>query len=100
MSDPAWPKKQRAARAALEYVRPGMILGVGTGSTVAALIELLGASELRLQGAVSSSERTSARLRTLGGRGEDLLARQRAPAALDQRARARGLIGSVDVERQ
>ena len=35
-------KKQRVAAAALEFVREGMILGVGTGSTVNALIEQLG----------------------------------------------------------
>ena len=60
--------KQRAAQAALEYVEAGSILGVGTGSTVNTLIELLAAqaSRLRLRGAVSSSEASSARLRSQG----------------------------------
>ena len=40
-SDPAQQRKQRAARAALEHVIPGTILGVGTGSTVNVLIDLL-----------------------------------------------------------
>ena len=59
-------KKQRVALAALEYLRDGMILGVGTGSTVNALIEQLRPWKSRLRGAVSSSEASSARLRTLG----------------------------------
>jgi ribose 5-phosphate isomerase A len=67
-SDPAQQRKQRAARAALEQIVPGTILGVGTGSTVNVLIDLL-AQELkvlRLRGAVSSSEASSARLRSHG----------------------------------
>jgi ribose 5-phosphate isomerase A len=67
-SDPALPNKQRAARAALAWLQEGMILGVGTGSTVNALIELLvseGAAR-RLRGAVASSEATAARLRAGG----------------------------------
>jgi len=67
-SDPATQRKQRAARAALEQVVPGTILGVGTGSTVNVLIDLL-AQELkvlRLRGAVSSSEGSTVRLRSHG----------------------------------
>jgi ribose 5-phosphate isomerase A len=52
-------KKRRAAQAALAYVEDGMLLGVGTGSTVAQLIEVLKASKIRLSGAVSSSRQTS-----------------------------------------
>lgn len=37
------PAKRRAAEHALAYVEPGMRLGLGTGSTAAALVELLGA---------------------------------------------------------
>ena len=59
-------KKQLVAAAALEFVREGMILGVGTGSTVNALIDQLGPWRGRLRGAVSSSEASSARLRALG----------------------------------
>jgi len=49
-------------------LRDDMILGVGTGSTVNAFIELLAAEgwTARLRGAVSSSEGSSARLRALG----------------------------------
>ncbi len=68
MTDPALPNKQRAARAALALLQKDMILGVGTGSTVNAFIELLvseGAAR-HLRGAVASSEATSARLRAAG----------------------------------
>jgi ribose 5-phosphate isomerase A len=59
-------KKQQAAAAALTELRDGMVLGVGTGSTVNALIEQLGPWQTRLRGAVSSSEGSTARLRALG----------------------------------
>ena len=59
-------KKQRVAAAALEFLRDDMVLGVGTGSTVNAMIEQLAPWKARLRGAVSSSEASSARLRALG----------------------------------
>jgi ribose 5-phosphate isomerase A len=59
-------KKQQAALAATEFLRDEMILGVGTGSTVDALLDLLPAWSHRLRGAVSSSEGSSRRLRELG----------------------------------
>ncbi len=59
-------RKTRVARAALEFLREGTILGVGTGSTVNALIDQLEPWRGRLKGAVSSSEASSARLKTLG----------------------------------
>ena len=59
-------KKQLVARAALDYLRDEMILGVGTGSTVNAFIELLAPWSGRLRGAVSSSESSSRRLMELG----------------------------------
>src|SRR5258708_33931912 len=52
-------KKRRAAEAALAYIEPGMVLGVGTGSTVAQLIEALKDRKIQLEGAVSSSRQTS-----------------------------------------
>lgn len=58
--------KIEVARAALELVESGMVLGVGTGSTVNAFIDELAASGIRLAGAVSSSEATSERLREIG----------------------------------
>jgi ribose 5-phosphate isomerase A len=62
----ATEKKQLVARAALDYLRDEMILGVGTGSTVNAFIELLAPWRGRLKGAVSSSESSSRRLMELG----------------------------------
>ena len=59
-------KKQRAAAAALDYLRDGMVLGVGTGSTVNAFIDQLAPWRDRLAGAVSSSDASSTRLRALG----------------------------------
>jgi ribose 5-phosphate isomerase A len=66
--DGAQQRKERAALAALEHLRADMILGVGSGSTVNALIDLLAprAGRVRLRGAISSSEGTSARLRAHG----------------------------------
>src|SRR5687768_17327171 len=58
--------KQAAARAALEFVVPGEVLGVGTGSTVNFLIDELAASKLRIAGAVSSSNGSTERLKAAG----------------------------------
>ncbi|AOA58526.1 ribose-5-phosphate isomerase RpiA [Acinetobacter larvae] len=57
-------KKQAAAEAALKHLPKGGILGVGTGSTVNFLIDLL--PELQLEAAVASSEATAQRLKKLG----------------------------------
>lgn len=59
-------QKQLAARAAMAYVKPGTIVGVGTGSTVAPFIAALGEMSDPVAGAVSSSERSSLALRQLG----------------------------------
>ena len=56
-------KKRRAADAALAFVHDGMVLGIGTGSTVAQLIEALKDRKIQLEGAVSSSRQTSEYLR-------------------------------------
>jgi ribose 5-phosphate isomerase A len=58
--------KAEVGRAALAYVTPGSILGVGTGSTVDKFIDALAASGMPLAGAVSSSERSTQRLRAHG----------------------------------
>ena len=57
-------KKQAVAQAALKHLPKGGILGVGTGSTVNFLIDLL--PELQLEAAVASSEATAQRLKKLG----------------------------------
>lgn len=55
------PKRQ-AAEAALAYIDEDMVIGVGTGSTVNAFIDLLAARRIRLRGAVASSVATAERL--------------------------------------
>jgi ribose 5-phosphate isomerase A len=59
-------KKRRAAEAAMSYVEDGMLLGVGTGSTVGEFVEVLKARKIRLRGIVSSSRQTSERLESTG----------------------------------
>jgi ribose 5-phosphate isomerase A len=59
-------KKQRAAAAALDFVRDGAVVGVGTGSTVNFFIDGLAALRDRVAGAVSSSEASSRRLEAHG----------------------------------
>lgn len=58
--------KKLAAEKALDYVEDGMIVGVGTGSTVAYFIDALAAWKDRIAGAVSSSEQSTARLQSHG----------------------------------
>ena len=66
-------KKKQAAQAALEYVLPGSIIGVGTGSTVNFFIDLL-AEKMSgdIETTVSSSEASTQRLKKHGFRVEDL----------------------------
>ena len=59
-------KKLNAAKASLEYIRDGMILGVGTGSTVNFLIDLLPPIRNKIEAVVSSSAETQARLEKHG----------------------------------
>ena len=54
--------KALVARAALEYVPSGAIIGVGSGSTVNYFIDALAQSSLAIAGAVSSSSASTARL--------------------------------------
>ena len=56
--------KQEVAKAALASIDDGMILGVGTGSTVNCLIDLL--PQVNLKGAVASSKLTQDKLEALG----------------------------------
>ncbi|RZJ10744.1 MAG: ribose-5-phosphate isomerase RpiA [Rubrivivax sp.] len=58
--------KQLVGRAALDYVTPGQVVGVGTGSTVDCFIDALAASGIQVAGAVSSSERSTKRLQKAG----------------------------------
>ena len=65
-SDKSTEKKRRAAEAAVRYIESGMVLGVGTGSTVNQLIEVLKDRKIQLSGTVSSSRQTSEKLRAAG----------------------------------
>ncbi|WP_353086717.1 ribose-5-phosphate isomerase RpiA [Stenotrophomonas sp.] len=58
--------KRLAAEKAIEYVEDGMIVGVGTGSTVAYFIDALARIQHRIKGAVSSSDQSTARLKQHG----------------------------------
>ena len=58
--------KRLAAEQAIDHVEDGMVVGVGTGSTVAYFIDALAAWKHRIAGAVSSSEQSTARLRSHG----------------------------------
>ena len=58
--------KQLVAQTALAHVPAGAILGVGTGSTVDCFIDALAESGIALASTVSSSERSTARLRARG----------------------------------
>ncbi len=59
-------KKRAAAQAALAYVKPDDIVGVGTGSTVNYFIEALAAKKDLIEGAVSSSDASTQQLKALG----------------------------------
>ena len=59
-------KKQAVAKAAIEYVENGSIVGVGTGSTVNFFIEELGKIKNNIEGAVSSSDASTKLLEALG----------------------------------
>ena len=58
--------KALVGQAALAYVQPGAIVGVGTGSTVNKFIDALATLKNTIKGAVSSSKASTARLKALG----------------------------------
>ncbi|WP_263063759.1 ribose-5-phosphate isomerase RpiA [Dickeya dadantii] len=58
--------KKAVGWAALDYVRPGTIVGVGTGSTAVHFIDALASVKHQIEGAVSSSDASTARLKSLG----------------------------------
>ena len=73
MTTPASPSsltqdelKALVGQAALRYVVPGEIVGVGTGSTVNKFIDALAAMKGQIKGAVSSSVASTERLQALG----------------------------------
>lgn len=58
--------KQVAAEAALEFITPEIVLGLGTGTTVDYLIKVLPKVKNKIEGIVASSEITAAQVKTLG----------------------------------
>ncbi len=58
--------KIKAARAALSYIEPDSVIGIGSGSTVNALIEAMAQENISITATVASSEATATRLRQSG----------------------------------
>jgi ribose 5-phosphate isomerase A len=75
--------KQAVARAALDYVVEGRLVGVGTGSTARLFIEELAGMKERIAGAVASSEDTKRRLEGHGIRVFDLNEIEDLPVYID-----------------
>lgn len=59
-------KKQLAAKAALDYVEVGSVIGIGTGSTANHFIDMLADIKHKLDGTVASSEASANRLKQHG----------------------------------
>lgn len=76
-------EKRLAGEAAIRYVEDGMVVGVGTGSTVAYFIEALARRRDRIAGAVSSSEQSTRLLRERGIEVLDLNAAGELPLYVD-----------------
>ena len=75
--------KQAVARAAIDYVVDGEIIGVGTGSTANFFIDELAKIKDRIKGAVASSEATAERLRGHGIKVFDLNDVETMPVYID-----------------
>lgn len=76
----ATENKRKAAQASLEFIEPGTVLGVGTGSTVNCLIELLPQVRDRIDRIVSSS---NASTKLLEAQGFDVVTLNEAGGVLD-----------------
>jgi ribose 5-phosphate isomerase A len=75
--------KTLVGQAALEFVVPGSVVGVGTGSTVNKFIDALAGIRDRIAGAVSSSAQSTVRLQALGIRVFDANEVERIPVYID-----------------
>ncbi len=75
--------KTLVGEAALEFVVPGSVVGVGTGSTVNKFIDALARMKQRIAGAVSSSAQSTARLQALGIRVFDANEVEHIPVYID-----------------
>ena len=58
--------KVMVAKAALDYIPSGSVLGVGSGSTVMKFIEQIGINKVPVSAAVSSSNKTTEALKAIG----------------------------------
>ena len=76
-------QKQAAARAAIDFIEEGWVIGVGTGSTANYFIDALAESKQRIDGAVASSEASAARLKAHGIRVFELTAVGEMPIYVD-----------------
>ena len=74
--------KHAAAEAAVREVRPGMLVGLGTGSTAAVAIRLIGAAGLAIE-AVATSEASAALARSVGIRVRDFAEVSRVDLTID-----------------
>ena len=59
-------KKRQVAKAALEYIVPGTVIGVGTGSTANYFIDALAHVKNKIEGTVASSNATAERIKSHG----------------------------------
>ena len=75
--------KTLVGQAALEFVLPGSVVGVGTGSTVNKFIDALATMKERVAGAVSSSAQSTVRLQAHGIRVFDANEVERIPVYID-----------------
>lgn len=76
-------QKQAAARAAIDFIEDGWVVGVGTGSTANYFIDALAEIKQRIDGAVASSEASAARLKAHGIRVFELTAVGEMPIYVD-----------------
>jgi ribose 5-phosphate isomerase A len=75
--------KALVGQAALAYVQPGAVIGVGTGSTVNCFIDALAGMGERIAGAISSSEKSTQRLQSHGIAVLDSNSVERVPVYID-----------------
>ncbi len=75
--------KALVGRAALQHVVPGSVVGVGTGSTVNHFIDALATIKAQIAGAVSSSDKSTERLRGHGIRVLEASEVERIPVYID-----------------
>ena len=64
--------KMKVAEKALDYIEDGMVLGVGSGSTVLCFVEALGKRKFRFRDVVAASEQTARALQAAGYQVRDL----------------------------